>query len=175
MKCVDDLTQDHKVILRALDVLEEMAFTLEGNRRVDPIDVTAILHFLRRFADEYHQTKEESALFPLLRRTIRNREDAVLHMLFEHDQERSLIEALQEALNTKAGEQFGIYSHRLAALVRNHVEKEDRILFAIVAATLTPEQDDGVTEELHKFQLDEKLLPELRRLEWKYLRKSAAC
>jgi hemerythrin-like domain-containing protein len=159
MKCINDLTQDHKVILRALEILEEIAFKLENSKPVDPPDVTAILRFLRTFADEHHQTKEESALFPVLRRTIEGREQPLRHMLFEHDQERSLMEALEDALNTNDGVQFGTYAHRLASLVRNHIDKEENILFEIVEKSLTPDQDEKVMEEFNNFQLAPGSLP----------------
>ena len=93
MKCTDLLIQDHKAILRALNVLEAMALHVERDQSVDDEDVETILRFLRTFADDHHQTKEESALFPELRRSCVAGEPSVRHMLFEHDQERSLVEA----------------------------------------------------------------------------------
>jgi hemerythrin-like domain-containing protein len=165
--------QDHKTILRALSVLEAMATRVEQDQPVDDEDVEAILRFLRTFADDHHQAKEESALFPELRRTCCAEEPSVRQMLFEHDQERSLVEALEDALHTKKGPQFVQFAHRFVALIRNHIYKEDYILFAIVERNLTAEQDETVVAEFEKFDIDERCLADLRRLEWKYLRKAA--
>ena len=89
MKCTELLIQDHKAILRALAVLEQMANRVEDHQPLEHDDVETILRFLRSFADEYHQGKEESALFPELRRTKNVNDPALRQMLFEHDQERS--------------------------------------------------------------------------------------
>src|SRR5207253_7685933 len=69
MKCTDLLTKEHKVILRALDILDHMAARIAENQPVPVADVETIPRFLRAFADNQHQAKEESALFPELLRT----------------------------------------------------------------------------------------------------------
>src|SRR5207253_9955126 len=65
MKCADLLDKDHQIILRALDVLEQMAEEVKQGNSVDPPDVEFIVRFLKEFEDEHHQAKEESALFPV--------------------------------------------------------------------------------------------------------------
>ena len=171
MKCTDLLIQDHKTILRALSVLEAMASHVETDQPVDGEDVETILRFLRVFADDHHQTKEESALFPELRRSCIAGEPSVRHMLFEHDQERSLVEALEDALRTKKDTEFVYFADRFVALIRNHIRKEDTILFEIVDRQLSPEQDEKVVSELKKFATKPEWFADLRRLEWKYVRK----
>ena len=69
MKCTDLLDKDHQIILRALDVLEQMADEVKRGHSVDPQDVEFVVRFLKEFEDEHHQTKEESALFPILLNT----------------------------------------------------------------------------------------------------------
>jgi hemerythrin-like domain-containing protein len=173
MKCTDLLTQDHKVILRALDVLEHMARRVENKQAVEPRDVEVLLRFLRTFADDHHQTKEESALFPELMRTSAASEGPLRQMIFEHDQERSLVEGLEDALYTKKGLDFVQLANRLVALIRCHIYKEDNILFDIVERALSIEQDEVVTRHLNEFQMDPNHLADLRRLEWTYLKRAA--
>jgi len=173
MKCTDLLIQDHKIIWRCLDVLEHMACRIDKEEYVDHEDVETLLRFLRTFADDHHQTKEESALFPELMRTSSAQEGPLRQMLFEHEQERSLVEALEEALHTKKGMDFVHFSGRFVDLIRNHIRKEDKILFAIVERSLSPQQDEKVAAEFGKFQFNPGLLADLRRLEWKYLRRAA--
>ncbi|PYS49551.1 MAG: hypothetical protein DMG13_23185 [Acidobacteria bacterium] len=173
MKCTDLLVQDHKIILRALNVIEHMAARVENDQFVETADVESILRFLRTFADDHHQTKEESALFPELMRTSAAQEGPLRQMLFEHDQERSLVEGLEDALYTKKGAEFVYFANRLTALLRNHIRKEDDILFEIVERTLSSEQDEKVTEQFNKFEINVKFQKELHRLEWKYLNRAA--
>jgi len=173
MKCTDLLIQDHKVILRCLDVLQQMATCVENGEQPVEEDVVKLLGFLRAYADEYHQVKEETALFPELRLTCNTQEGPLRQMLVEHDQERSLVEALEDSLYTKKGIEFSHFANRLTALIRNHIYKEDHILFEIADRSLSAEQDEKVVAEFDKFQINPSFLADLHRLEWKYLRKAA--
>jgi len=173
MKCTDLLIQDHKVILRCLLVLEQMAACVDQGEQLLQEDVGLLVRFLRAFADEHHQMKEECALFPELRHASSAQDRPLHQMLFEHDQERSLVEGLEDSMCTKKGIEFAHFANRLTALIRNHIYKEDNILFDIVERSLSPEQDERVVAEFNKFQINPSFLADLRRLEWKYLRKAA--
>ena len=173
MKCTDLLTKEHKVILRALDILDHMAARIAENQPVPVADVETIPRFLRAFADNQHQAKEESALFPELLRTSAANDAPLRQMIFEHDQERSLVEGLEDSLRTKRGMEFVHFANRLTGLIRTHIRKEDNILFPMAERCLSPEQDERVTTELNKFEVDVAFLADLRRLEWTYLRSVA--
>ena len=179
MKCTDLLTQDHKCILRSLDVLDVIAGKVEKSEQVDTTDIESLLHFLRVFGDDHHQTKEESALFPvsMLTEKGQHQHGPVNHMQFEHDQERSLVGGIAEALKTKKGPDFVHFANQLCALLRNHIYKEEHILFEIVEGSLSPEQDAQVAGEFQKFDLAarnrQELLDSLRRLESNYMGKAA--
>ncbi len=173
MKCTDLLVHEHKIILRGLDILDHMADRVERNQPVPAEDIETILRFLRVFADDHPQGKEESALFPELRRTSAGNQEPLRHMTFEHDQERSLVEGLEDALLTKKGTEFVHFARRLTSLIRAHIRKEDNILFPIAEQCLSREQDERVTEELEQFQISLDFLADLHRLEWTYLRRTA--
>ena len=160
-------------MLRALDVLSEMATRVALGERVEPADVEAILNFMQVFGDECHQAKEESALFPVLMRAAAAEKEPLRHMLFEHDQERSLVVGLQDALKTQKGKDFIYYANKLIDLLRNHIYKEDHILFDVVDKCLTKEQDQEVVAEFGKFAPCPDLCRRLHALEWQYLRKTA--
>src|SRR5438309_379429 len=113
MKCTDLLRKDHQIILRALDVLEQMADEVKKDHSVHPQDVESIVGFLKEFEDEHHQTKEESALFPILLKNSGSQQAKLAQMLFEHDQERSLLDGLEEAIKTKHGPDFVHFAERL--------------------------------------------------------------
>lgn len=171
MNCIDHLMADHKVILRALDVLDHMAGRVQNGKPVESEDVQKLLRFLRAFADSYHQSKEECALFPELMRTSAANQGPLRQMIFEHDQERSLVEGLEDALYTKHGMDFVYFANRLTELIRTHIFKEDTALFEIARICLSAEQDQRVTEELNRFKTDLSLLDDLRSLEWRYVRR----
>jgi len=173
MKCTDDLMQDHKIILRSLNVLQSMAKG-DSAELLNYTDANTLLRFLRIFADEHHHLKEESALFPELMRASQAQGGPLRHLLFEHDQERSLVEGLEEALLSKKSADFILFANRLTSRIRNHIENEDNILFPILAGLISKDQDEKVTAEFEKFQPEPGLLADLYRLEAKYLGRTAA-
>jgi hemerythrin-like domain-containing protein len=67
-----------------------------------------------------------------------------------------------------------LVANRLMDRVRNHIQKEDGILFPILEVLLPSQLDEKVSNEFEKFHLDPGLLDNLRRLEWKYLRKTVS-
>jgi len=177
MKATDFLIQEHKLILRALDVLDEISSLVEKKESVDQRDIDAVLEFLRWFADAHHQAKEESVLFPVVIQAAAAHNRSVEHMTVEHNQERALVEGIEKDVRLVRHAQFVAGARRLTSTLRHHIYKEDRILFESVDAVLSPQQDDAVFERLVHFEtaLDKQVLEErlkdLRALEWKYLRK----
>jgi hemerythrin-like domain-containing protein len=171
VKCTDLLREDHKIILRSVDVLK-CIFEEGDPERIDQNDTTALLRFLRVFSDEHHHIKEESVLFPELMRISQTEARPLRHLLFEHSQERSLVAGLEEALcKTRTAELVQVAS-QLIERVRSHIQKEDGILFPILDVLISSELDRKVSEAFEKFQLDFSLLDDLRRLESKYSRKT---
>jgi hemerythrin-like domain-containing protein len=175
MKTTAFLMDEHKQILRALNVLEAMA-NCTDQESIDEHDVEQILRFLRVFADEHHQGKEEAVLFPaMVHATKPAPRSSLNHMIFEHDQERSLVEGLEEALRTKKGKNFVYFAQRLVQILRTHIYKEDNILFELADEILSSEEDEKAATELQAYDRTWKdtalfgFLAELNRLEWKYL------
>jgi hemerythrin-like domain-containing protein len=144
----------------------------ENGERIDQDDATTLLRFLRMFADEHHHLKEEGVLFPEVMRTSEAQGGPLRHLLFEHSQERSLVEGLEDALHIGKSSDFVVFANRLADRVRNHIQKEDGILFPIIEVLISSQLDEKVSSEFEKFQLNPGLLDDLRRLEAKYLRKT---
>ena len=178
--CTDLLTQEHRLILRAVYVLEAMAERAQHGAMPEVPDVESLLVFFRRFADDCHQAKEESVLFPALRAAENSDTDRALHrMMFEHEQERSLVVGLEDALRTHKNEDFAYYGLRLAEILSTHIYKEDNILFTLVERTISKEVDARVVREMTAY--DESLPAATREemnrvvndLERKYLGKAA--
>jgi hemerythrin-like domain-containing protein len=175
MKATNFLIQEHKLILRALDVLDAMSERVERTRSLEQGGVDKIIDFLRWFADAHHQAKEETILFPALKKAAASQSRPVEHMTLEHDQERALIEDMEKDLRVANIAEFLTCANRLSETLRNHIYKEDHILFETVDAVLSPKEDDAVLEQLNRFDtaMDKRLMEEktkeLRSLEWEYL------
>jgi len=160
-----------------LDVLDAVSASIESRGAFELADVDKVLDFLRWFADGHHQAKEETILFPALKCAAASQGRPVDHMVLEHNQERNLIEELEKDLRLSNLREFVTCANLLSSTLRNHIYKEDHILFDIVDRSLSEEQDDRVTNELRGFETEldkqrlEQKLAELRSLEWKYLGK----
>src|SRR5579859_1393867 len=152
MKCTELLIGEHKTILRAVDVLGAMANRAEETHEMDRDDIRAILEVLNLFADELHQGKEEGALFPVFTEACEKSVlDSVRHMLFEHDQDRSLMEGMHDALERANITDFAQHARRLCDILRNHIRKEDTILFEMIDQTLNADQDEKVVTRFKAF------------------------
>ena len=179
-KCLELLVAEHKTILRAIDVLCVVGRQTSDGQKLNREDINGLLEFFRVFADELHQGKEESALFPAFTAACERSEiEPVRHMLFEHETDRSLTEGLEDALLTSNTAEFVDYAARLSEMLRTHIYKEDNILFDMMDKGLSSEADAHVLHDFQAFDRDftdrghDKLLHRLRMLEWKYLRKVA--
>jgi hemerythrin-like domain-containing protein len=179
LRCTDLLRGEHKLILRAAYVLEAMAGQVPADGEPNLRDVQTLLMFLRKFADNHHQGKEETVLFPALRRFELPATGPLRHMMFEHEQDRSLIDGIEDAVLSHHGANFVYYAKRLANILTTHIYKEDHILFDLAATVLTKEDDARLEREMARFDEDldaqtrEMLMESLTRLEWKYLGKTA--
>src|SRR5262245_4991697 len=179
-KCTELLRKEHKTILRIVDVLTAIAEESERVSQLNITDVVGILEILRVIGDEYHQGKEEAALFPVFTKVCdRTEVEAVRHMLHEHDEDRFLIAAMEHAVHQSNVADFALHARKLADLQQTHAYKEDTILFEIVNRSLSYADDQKVLAEFDAFdkafksQRHDRLLHRLQMLEWKYVRAAA--
>jgi hemerythrin-like domain-containing protein len=157
-----------------------MAAGAEAKGELDRKDLETALEFLREFADDYHQGREESVFFPaLLSAGIPAPWTSVKAMIFEHNQERSLVEGIEDSLKTANSKDFAALAHRLFEILATHIYKEEHILFDIAREILTEQDDERVSRALEKIDsggglCSTKFAANIRELEWKYLRRRVA-
>jgi hemerythrin-like domain-containing protein len=129
MTPTDVLRAEHRLILRALDVLETAA------PRTDVTDEwwADAVRWLQGFADRNHHNKEEAELFPaMVKAGVPNEGGPIGVMLAEHEEGRALV----RAIDTGRGDARASAVRRYVALLRQHIDKEDNVLFEIADAVL---------------------------------------
>lgn len=139
------LVAEHVLIKRMLALIEKLApLTAKGEFNdwqfyLDGVD------FIRQYADRFHHAKEEDILFEALVENGMPRQNSpVAAMLMEHDLGRGYVknfaDAAQEALKGASGKEETIAANALAyaALLREHIAKEDDILYPL-AERIIPE------------------------------------
>lgn len=138
MKPTDILKEEHRAIERMLNVLDRAAGRLERGENVLPEQLDQAILFLQKFADGCHHQKEETLLFPAMeQKGFPRSAGPVGVMLHEHDMGRSLIAAMKKSLedfragSAEAGKELAESSRMFTELLRNHIAKEDNILFVM--------------------------------------------
>lgn len=134
MKTATEVLRDeHVLILRALDLAETAAARLASGS--GPADEwwSALVAWLRGFADRNHHAKEEQALFPAMASAgVPTEGGPIGVMLDEHVEGRALIRAIESG--TADGRAKS--ARRYVELLRAHIDKENGVLFAIADAVL---------------------------------------
>lgn len=150
----DILMAEHRVIESVLDAVGRMVESGD----VDAGFLQLAVDFFRNFADGCHHAKEEDALFPALERAgIPRLGGPVGVMLDEHQEGRRLLAEIMDNLEAASGDSWAAGKVRSAAagyvhLLRQHILKEDNVLFVMADQVLTPDAQRGVLE---KFDLIE--------------------
>ena len=140
------LRQEHEVILGVLDVTEKTAAVLEAGNDVPAHVLNETVEFLRRFADAQHHGKEEDLLFPKMRQCMPGAAGPVSMMLMEHQFGRSHIARMAEAGKSyadgdrSAGAEWADAALDYVALLREHIAKENHVLFVMAERVLTQEE-----------------------------------
>ncbi|HEY3307595.1 MAG TPA: hemerythrin domain-containing protein [Desulfuromonadaceae bacterium] len=147
------LVEEHRLILRMIALLEKNAHrTAQGAYEnwqfyLDGVD------FIRNYADRFHHAKEEDVLFEALVKNGMPRENSpVAAMLMEHDLGRNYVKAMEsaalEALAGTLGQEGEIAENALAyaALLRDHISKEDEILYPLAERVIPESMREAVVE-----------------------------
>lgn len=145
------LVDEHKLILRMLDLLEHNARLTDSGRYHNYRFYLDGVDFIRHYADRFHHAKEEDVLFKALVENGMPRENSpVAAMLMEHDTGRAFVRNMEKgalaALKGEPGRDQEIVANALAyvELLREHISKEDDILYPL-AERVIPE---GMREEI---------------------------
>jgi hemerythrin-like domain-containing protein len=146
------LRDEHHLILKALDVLEATADRLSAGDEVPAALWEALLDWLHTFADVRHHAKEEELFFPaLVRAGLPERGGPVAAMMKDHDLGRALVLEMTRGEPRQRAEQ----ARRYARLLRDHLAKEDRILFPLAEELLAPAETERLRREFERADLDE--------------------
>ena len=171
MKCTELVIQDHVVIRRGLDILDGMLTKLESGERIEIADVRAILKFLQTFGDEYHQTMEETVLFPALVRSAPEG-SPIQSMVTEHGEDRALVTRITGVLAARRVVDFVYSSRRLCRLLRKHIDREDAVLRDLASQLFSKDEDSMLVAEFRKNRTEPESYLDFSRLERKYTGKA---
>jgi len=144
MKSIDWLVAEHDIIERALCILDKIVAQIESGQAIPDEFPKWASEFFRQFADQCHHAKEEDLLFPLLKeRGIPEEGGPIGCMLHEHGVGRDCVCRMRDASGTSEfdGPAFAAAASELIPLLRQHIYKENNILY-MMALNVLSETDD---------------------------------
>jgi hemerythrin-like domain-containing protein len=152
---------EHDLILQALEALGKR---LEGMNTPTPDDrayFEKAVEFLRGFADKCHHGKEEDLLFKrMAERGFPTQGGPIAVMLSEHQAGRAFIRGMAEAAarigsDQQAGPQLRDNGRGYIELLRNHIAKENQVLFPMADRALSAEDQHDLAHAFERFEEQE--------------------
>jgi len=161
MKATQQLKDEHEGIKLMLNIMEKISRDLADGKKLNYDHYGKIIEFLQGFADRCHHAKEEVVLFPALEKHgIQNEDGPIGVMLNEHRNGRELVIILDMAFKElKSGNKPAINSiisssNDYIQLLRNHIEKENYVLFSLADKVLSVEEQSEIAEQFEKIETE---------------------
>jgi hemerythrin-like domain-containing protein len=161
MRATEILEREHEVILKVLDCLERLAAGARGHEGLDRASAEQALDFFRSFADRCHHAKEEDRLFPaLVAKGMPKDAGPIAVMLSEHEQGREAVACMRRAVagaeadTPGAAQRFAQYAETYVALLREHIRKENQVLFPMADRILAEGDQARLLREFEQAELD---------------------
>jgi hemerythrin-like domain-containing protein len=162
MKATQVLIDEHRVIMRVLVALEKAATRLEGGESVPNRYFIETAEFIKGFADGCHHRKEEGVLFPaMVRSGLPADTGPIAVMLAEHEEGRRLTRLMRQAAeqveNGESSAKAEIVSNAFGyiKLLRQHIQKEDFILFPMADKIIPVDQQSQVNDDFDRIEKEE--------------------
>ena len=162
MQATEILKEEHRVIERVITSLEQATQRLERGERVRPGFFADAAQFVTGFADGCHHKKEEGVLFKaMVANGLPTEGGPVNEMLGEHEQGRAFTRAMREAAQRWEGGDASARqavirnAHGYAALLRQHIAKEDGILFPLADQVIPPAEQDRLSDGFEHIEHEE--------------------
>lgn len=154
MSATGVLKDEHRGVERMLAIVEAATRRLEAGGDV-PADVyLKAVDFFRGFTDGCHHAKEEEKLFPALeQRGLPRSGGPIGVMLAEHEQGRAHVRVMAEAAASYAKGDRSVTGklitsgHGYVTLLRQHIGKEDGVLFPMADQILSDTEQAQLEEE----------------------------
>ncbi len=152
-KATQNLRNEHDAILHVFQILDGMLE--EKGQKPEPQLKFAgeLVNFLKIFADKCHHGKEENYLFAALETVgVPNANGPIGEMLREHQLGRQHIAEMEAALDGQDLAAFKQAARAYQQLLRDHIQKENQVLFVLADRLLDVQKQDELFEKFEEWE-----------------------
>ena len=184
MTSVEIMVNEHKQILRMVQVVRKACYAIMKGEEINYNDFEQMMDFVKNYADVHHHGKEEKFMFKKMQENLgKIGENLITHgMLVEHDLGRLHMRELRSALErVQSGDEESkldvianaiSYTH----LIERHIKKEDELVYPFGEKNLSEPIMKEINDLTDEFEakakedgIQEKYMTLLKKLEEKYL------
>jgi hemerythrin-like domain-containing protein len=145
-KATDDLRHEHECILSVLDIADDVMKSNHPEKEKLKFG-NDFIYFLSIFTDRCHHGKEEAHLFPtLVLKGVPERDGPVGVMLQEHVTGRAIVSSMRSAVENQDLVNLKQTMSDYATFIRNHIAKENNVLFPLADKVIPKEEQDEMAE-----------------------------
>jgi hemerythrin-like domain-containing protein len=145
------LVDEHKLIKRWLALIPDLVKNLDLTSTNESQMIENGIDLIRSYADRLHHGKEEDILFSYFDDTV-----DIFRVIYEdHKKARGLVQEMLHALDEKNSRVLAGKMLEYAALLNEHIHKEDGVLFPWLDSRLTEKEK---SELLTRFEQSDKSL-----------------
>lgn len=157
------LMEEHRLIERVLTALQTAAQRVSDGEELRPAFFINAALFIRTFADGAHHNKEEGLLFVAMNEAgLPTEGGPIAVMLSEHEQGRAFTREMADAAGK--WEKGDVHARSVVvqnalgyvALLRQHIHKEDTILFPLADRLIQPDRQETLTRDFENVIREEQ-------------------
>ena len=158
------LMDEHQNILTVVEALETACEKIAGTGPVDEDFLKKAIEFIRNYADKLHHSKEEEILFVEMKKNNTGDKKScnpVEQMLYEHDLGRKYIAGIKKGMMKRSRKIIVENARGYIYLIREHISKEDNILFPMSDETLDEKTKKEILTKFNK--IDKEKINEIKK------------
>jgi hemerythrin-like domain-containing protein len=153
------LMLEHQLILKYIDLLMSYLKEMTADEQQEGFlyRLENFVDFIQNYADKYHHAKEENILFKFMEEPeVLSHCNPLPVMLYEHDEGRKYIKNVLDALKNNNKAAAIENAAAWAQLLREHIYKEDNILYPMAEEGLKDKQKENIISQYNKVEISMK-------------------
>jgi hemerythrin-like domain-containing protein len=162
MTPTETLKHEHEIVLLILGAAEREARSIRETGSAHVPEIEEMVDFFKNFVDRCHHSKEERHLFPRMEaRGLPTGAGPVAVMLYEHEQGRAVVRAISDAIarikggERQAAEGLADALSEYSELLRNHIFKENKVLFPMADRMLSTQDQSELATAFDRVEAEE--------------------